>query len=362
MADDSEEKEFLPTPQKLQEARKKGEIAKSADLNTAAAYLGFLTCIYFFFQHGISALFNYFTFIIENIQNFNRVIEQPSKSVLLGSILTKIGTSIAPIFVVPMVFVLASLIFQHGFTFTPTKLELKLNRISLISGFRNKFGRSGIFEFLKSFLKLVLFICILATFLHLNFDRIAITASVTAGSALLEITALLYDFLFLIFGLTFTIGLLDFSFQHAEHIRKNRMSRKDLEDEVKQSEGDPLIKQRRRQKAIALASNAMLADVPKASVIIVNPTHFSVALRWDHSVAVAPIVVAKGVDEIALRIREIAIDSEVPIHSNPPAARLLFADTQIGDQIRPDHYEAVAAAIRFAENIRQKQRNYHGKK
>ena len=127
-------------------------------------------------------------------------------------------------------------------------------------------------------------------------------------------------------------------------------------DELKQSEGDPLMKQQRRQRGQEIAMNRMLADVPKADVVIVNPTHFAVALQWDKTRA-APLCLAKGVDETAARIRELAQEYAVPLHSDPPTARALYAEVNIGEEIRPEHYRAVAAAIRFAENIRNKARS-----
>ena len=132
------------------------------------------------------------------------------------------------------------------------------------------------------------------------------------------------------------------------------MSRKELTDESKESEGDPHIKQQRRQRGYQIATNQMLAEVPKADVIIVNPTHYAVALKWDKTSGGAPVCVAKGVDEIATQIRKLAAEAGVPIHSDPPTARALHATIAIGAEIQSDHYRAVAAAIRFAEAMRVK--------
>ena len=131
------------------------------------------------------------------------------------------------------------------------------------------------------------------------------------------------------------------------------MSRKELTDETKNSEGDPHMKQQRRQKGVSIAMNQMLADVPEADVIIVNPTHYAVALKWDRLSPGAPVCVAKGVDLVAARIRERATEAGVPIHSDPPTARALHATLEIGQQVPHDHYKAVAAAIRFADRIRK---------
>ena len=131
------------------------------------------------------------------------------------------------------------------------------------------------------------------------------------------------------------------------------MSRKEMMDENKNSEGDPAMKQQRRQKGVAIAMNQMMGDVPDADVIIVNPTHYAVALKWDRLNGTAPECVAKGVDLVAAQIREVAQENAVPIHSDPPTARALYATVEIGDQIPKDHYKTVAAAIRFADKIRK---------
>ena len=132
------------------------------------------------------------------------------------------------------------------------------------------------------------------------------------------------------------------------------MSHKEVADETKEAEGDPHLKQHRRARAQMAASNQMMAEVPTADVILVNPTHYAVALRWDRKPGTAPLCVAKGVDEIAFRIREIAQEAGVPIHSDPPSTRALFETTEIGSEIAEEHYAPVAAAIRFADEIRQK--------
>jgi len=156
------------------------------------------------------------------------------------------------------------------------------------------------------------------------------------------------------------IGAVDWMWEWAQHQLKNRMSRQDLMDETKSSEGDPQMKQQRRSRAQAIATNQMLADVPKADVVIVNPTHFAVALRWDRVGGDVPVCVAKGVDEIASSIRAAAAEAGVPVFSDPPTARSLHASVEIGAQIQPDHFRAVAAAIRFADMMRDKVRNSRG--
>ena len=266
----------------------------------------------------------------------------------------------APMLAVPGAVVLAVLIALRGLVFAPEKLAPKLSRVSLIANAKQKFGPSGLFEFAKSAAKLIIFCALLWLYLWARLPRILNAGALESGQIVLTLSQLLVEFLALIVGIMLLVGGIDTLWQHFDHRRQQRMSQKELRDEHKESEGDPHLKQQRRARAQEIASNQMLADVAKASVIIVNPTHYAVALQWSMAQGGAPVCVAKGVDEIAARIRERAVEHRIPIHSDPPTARALYATTRLGQEIAPDHYQAVAAAIRFAEAMRLKARARHG--
>ena len=167
---------------------------------------------------------------------------------------------------------------------------------------------------------------------------------------------LLIEFMFVVLLISLVIGAVDYLWQRHDFMRQNRMSYRELQDEHKRSEGDPHLKQERRQRGAEIATSQMMADVPTADVVIVNPTHYAVALKWSRAPGSAPVCVAKGVDHIAHTIREVATEHSIPIRHDPPTARVLYATTQLGDEIEPDHYKAVAAAIRFAQTMRARAR------
>ena len=354
--DQAAEKTFDPTPKKLEDARKKGDIPKSTDLNTAASYLGLLLALTLAAQFGLGEFVGALAGIFQNADRLSGETFDGGGASLTGLIYSETLHRLAPYFVVPALFVLLSLLGQRAITFAPEKLNFKLSRISPISGAKNKYGANGMFEFAKSAVKLIIVSLILVFFIGKNLDLLIQSVQISKASQVLLIGDLILNFLLMVFAMSLIIGAVDYFWQVAEHTRKNRMSRKDMEDEAKQSEGDPHMKQNRRQKAYEIAMNQMLSDVPGADVVIVNPTHFAVALTWDRSSGGAPVCVAKGVDEIAARIREVAATSAVPIHSDPPTARALFATVEIGQEVQQEHYRAVATAIRFAEDMRKKAR------
>ncbi len=260
----------------------------------------------------------------------------------------------------PIAAVLVSLFAQQAITFSGDKLKPKFSRLSVVSNARQKFGPTGLMEFAKAAVKLGAISVALFFYLAGDLDRMigaAMAEPRVIGGLMMESFVVL---LAITAGIAVTIGGIDIVWQRFDHARKLRMSYQDMRDEAKQSEGDPHMKAQRRARAEAIATNRMLLDVPKADVIIVNPTHYAVALKWSRARGAAPVCVAKGEDEIALRIRDIAGTAGVPIHSDPPTARALHATVEIGREIRPEHYRAVAAAIRFSDRMRQAARSRGG--
>jgi len=353
---EDDDKQFEPTQKKLDDARKKGEIPRSTDLNTAASYSGILLMAVALGAGSVSDFGQVLANMIGNADKISRVYFNDSASPITGGVLQSLLASVGPWFLIPGLVVLLTIFAQRSFVVAPEKLKPKLSRISPLSNAKNKFGRSGLFEFGKSFFKLSIYSVILAFFLKAHMLEILGTVHLSAGMVTSVLLRLVVEFLFIILLIALAIGAVDFMWQRAEHTRRNKMSRKEMTDEAKQSEGDPHMKQQRRQKGYEIAMNQMLSDVPEADVVIVNPTHYAVALKWNRQDGGAPTCVAKGVDEIAARIREAASEAAVPIHRDPPTARTLFATVQIGQEIRPEHYHAVAAAIRFAEELRKKVR------
>jgi flagellar biosynthetic protein FlhB len=350
---DASDKPFDPTPKKLADLRKRGEIAKSNDLITASAYLGFLAGFWLFGPPAIERLGSLLQSFISRPEPISERVFGASPVSLGGPLLIEISLAFGPLFALPAATAMTAVLAQRAFVVAPQRIAPKLNRINPISNAGSKFGRGGLFEFAKSFGKLFVFSTLLGAILFASLDVLISTARLDAilvPSLLKDLSGHLVIWVVIVSG---AIAAADYSWQHAEHIRKNRMSRQEILDETKTSEGDPEAKQRRRQKAVEIATRQMIAKVPDADVIMVNPTHYAVALRWDRSKSEAPRMLAKGADHIAARIREIAESNGVPVHSDPPTTRALFATCEVGEEVHPAHYKQVAAAIRFADRIRK---------
>ncbi|MBI1393864.1 MAG: flagellar type III secretion system protein FlhB [Alphaproteobacteria bacterium] len=352
---DDQERSHEATPQKIQKAREKGDVPVSTEAHTAAAYLGLLI--------GLSVVgAGTVELAGARLKSFMSRPESFLDSSLSGAAIfraaTDIGAAILPLLLFPMAAVLASLFAQNAFAFAPSKLEPKFSRISIPSNAKQKFGPKGIAEFTRSLLKLT-FVIAVAGFAALGaFTTLPGFVHLDAG----PLSGALYkqelSLLALFFVASATIAAIDLPWRRFEHAKRNRMSFEDIKKENKDSEGDPYIKSARRDRARAAAQRNQMLEVPKADVILVNPTHYAVALKWDRQKGGAPTCVAKGVDEVARRIREVAAEAGVPIRRDPPTTRSIYELVEVGDEIRREHYAAVAAAIHFAERMRTRARGY----
>lgn len=346
-----DEKEHEPTQKKLDDARQRGEVVQSVDLTMAAAQAGFT---FVAIAAGAWVLTRFGAEAIGYLDQPDQLAGQIFGSRPAAQIALPLRPVLAtlPLFLVPAAAALVALILQRAITFAPEKLQPKLSRINPISAAKHRFGVEGLVQFAKSAVKLAVVSVMLVMFLMARVDLVLGSAALDAGLGVAALLRLMVEFLVLVTVLGLAVGALDYFWQRHQHLRRNRMSRQELIDEFRQSDGDPQMKGQRRQRAQEIATNRMLADVPTADVVIVNPTHYAIALKWDRAAGRAPVCVAKGMDEIAARIREAAALAGVAIHSDPPTARALYGDLKVGQEIRPEHYRAVAAAIRYAEKIR----------
>ncbi len=352
--EDGGEKAYEATQQRLDEARKKGDTPNSKDLAALATYVGLLIALFISGAGAMTATGEALASMFAHADTLAPlVLTMGGAGVSLHLSLESV-IGLAPLFVLPFLLVLLVIFAQQSMVFALDKIMPKLSRISPIAGAKQKFGVTGTVEFLKATTKLTIISIVLTIYLIDEMDTIVGSARAAPQAAPSHMAEIAFGLLVRITVVVGVIAVADFFWQRFDHARKLRMTYQELKDEHKQSEGDPQTKAQRQRRAQEIATNQMMHDVPKADVIIVNPTHYAVALRWARGAVGAPVLVAKGVDGVALRIRQVAEESGVPIHSDAPTARAIEATVDIGREIDPAHYHAVAAAIRFAEAMRRK--------
>lgn len=351
--EDDQDREHEATPKKLADARKRGDVPRSPDLQMTAGIGGLLLALY---GLGGWAVGKAGTAGMVLLDEAGRIAPLTGARPELAGLLLAVAGPPLLLILLPPILVLVTVAATRSLVIAPGRLVPKLSRISPLATARQKFGTEGLVEFGKSAVKLGLVGLVLYLFLASRVKAIAATVGMAPGLATGLLAKLVLEFLLVLFLLTLVLGGADQLWQLRRFHQRNKMSRKEVMDEFKESEGDPQLKSARRQRAQEVATNRMLTDVAKADVVVVNPTHYAVALRWERTRGKAPVCVAKGVDEIALRIRERAAEHGVPIHSDPPTARAVHATVEIGQEIRIEHYRAIAAAVRFADAMRKKAR------
>ena len=358
MSDEQEDdgRVYDATPKKLEDARRKGDVPQSQDLSVAASYGGFLLVAAAGGAWSLTAMGGALAAFLERPEALARAVFDGGGAPVAQGVAGALAGPLTVWFAGPAAAVLAGLIAQRSFVVAPSKLAPKANRISPLSNAKQKFGRTGLFTFAKSFVKLVVYGTALGLFLVGRLDGMIAAARGGPEAAVVQLLTASVGFLSIVLVISVAVAAVDVLWQRADFARRMRMTLKELRDEMKESEGDPALKQKRRQRAIDIAGNRMLQDVPDADVVVMNPTHFAVALRWDRGSGRAPVCVAKGVDELALKIREVAIEAGVPVRQDPPTARALYAAVEVGDEVARDLYRPVAAAIRFAEAMRKRAR------
>ncbi len=348
----SGEKTEKATPKKRQETRKKGQTAKSQDINTAVVLLAVF--LYFLFagsylQNGVFSLFK------SSLQDFLLMdATEGNLKVIFLRIVKELALYIGPIMLVAMIAGAAANFLQVGFLFTSEAIQPKLEKINPISGFKRVFSIRAIVELLKSILKIGFVGIVTFAVLWKRMDEILVLGQKPIGVALATLGSLTLQMGLFASGALMFLAVLDFLYQKYDFEKNIRMSKQDIKDEYKNSEGDPQIKSRIKQRQREMAMRRMMQEVPKADVVITNPTHYAVAIKYDEAKRDAPFVVAKGVDYTAQKIKLVAKENEVITVENRPLARALYSQTEIGDTIPEEFFKAVAEILAFVYRTKTK--------
>ena len=349
-ADESQKTEE-PTPKKLNEARERGNISVSREINTWLMLFAGGLLIAFAFP---SALHGVKVALMPFVEAPHLFIMQPGDVfAVFANTLLNVGSALASVLLIIVLVAIAGPLIQNGPVFSPKAVGFKLEKISPTKGAKRLFSSNQLNEFAKGILK----ICIVAIIGALPVLPLIPGLDSLTSYSTQDFLNILHDTLLKMLVAVLTvlaaIAIADLIFQRHRHKKQLRMTKQEVKEEHKQAEGDPTAKQRLRQIRLDRARQRMMAAVPDADVVITNPTHFAVALKYDSDEMEAPKVVAKGQDLIAQRIREIAEENSIIIVENPPLARALFATVDLDDEVPPEHYQAVAEVISYVWGLRR---------
>jgi flagellar biosynthetic protein FlhB len=348
---DASQKTEDPTGRKLQEARDQGQVPKSQEVNNLLMILALTLSVVVFGGAMARDIVNMSLPFIENPDMVPTDIGHLTTMgwKLLGMILL---AGAAPL-VIALFAAFGAGYLQFGLILSAEQLMPSLEKISPLAGLKRIFSMRSLSDFLKGLLKLVIVGAIVYAVITPSVGELHKLIGMEIVQLLGVIASLFNRLLFTVFAAMVVIALLDVLYQRYEHIKGLRMSRQEIKDEMRESEGDPMIKGRLRQLRMERARKRMMAEVPKADVVVTNPTHYAVALKYDAQMA-SPKVVAKGVDKVAQKIREIAAENNVPVVENPPLARGLYAAVDIDQEITPEFYKAVAEVIGYIYRMKRR--------
>jgi len=346
------EKTEKATPKKREDEREKGKVAKSQDVNTAILLL---------FSFIILAVFGSsmkerFTDIYQH--TFTEYIhwEVTTHTVMLifSDVVLQVALAIAPVMLAALIAGVAANLMQIGFLFTTEPLKFDLKKIDPIQGAKRIFSIRALVELLKSLFKIIFIGIITFAVIWMNKDDMMMLSLKNADNAIA-----FFGKTTIVMGISATIALLflavfDYAYQRYDYEKNLKMSKQDIKDEYKNMEGDPLIRSKIKEKQRQMATQRMMSEVPTADVVVTNPTHYAIAIKYDEYRMSAPFIVAKGTDHVALKIREVAKAHDVVIVEDKPLARSLYGVVEIGDSIPEAFYQAIAEVLAYVYRLNKR--------
>lgn len=348
------EKRFPATPKRRQEARKKGQILKSQELTSAVMLLALVGLL----KIWLPQVFNKTADLFRYLSGLDTEWNVRSAWEVMLTVSWQVMFILGPIFLASLLVAIAINFLQVGSLFTVETIKPQFSRLNPLEGVKRMFGIKALVQLVKSLLK----VCIIGYFLYDvirdNMDVFPALQGVTVAQSVILLGNLLFELAWKIALAFLLVAFADFLYQWWEYEKNLRMSHDEIKEEYKQTEGDPQLKAQIKKRQRMLAMRRMMEDLKQADVVITNPTHFAVALKYDPAKHAAPYVVAKGQNEIALRIRTIAEENRIVIMENKPLARALYAQVDIGQVVPADLYKAVAEVLALVYKLNKRKRYY----
>lgn len=347
-----DDKTEQPTHRKLTEARKKGQVAKSMELTTVFMLLVAMVML----RNGGAYIYTSLSRTVSYyLGSFHEMVFTPASVMpLFTQIVYQVFMLSAIVAVPTYITVIALNLAQVGFLFTSESIKPQLDRLNPLSGFKRIFSKQGFAMLLKSSIEIGVVAFILYTTMRDQWQVVFRFTDMELRSALFTLADLAYRFSIKIIIVLLIIALLDYIYQRWQFTENLKMTKQEVKDEMKQTEGDPMIRSRIRQRQREMARKRMMAAVPEAHVVVTNPVHLACALKYDDETMAAPVLVAKGQGLIAEKIREVAKSNDIPIVENKPLARDIFETIELDQEIPPRLYEAVAEIVAFLYNLKKK--------
>lgn len=346
------EKTEKPTSRKRRQAREEGQILQSKEINTVVILFSCFLGLKIFGEYMNAQLKLFMIDIFNEINNPEVFINPNNLMTNFLKITTFFAIVSLPILGIAFISALIVNYFQVGFLFTTKTLKIKLSRLNPVEGFKKMFSKRALIELVKSILKVVLVGYFAITYVNSQMTRVIKYSNLEIVDSFTNFTSLIYGIILRILGVLLGLSFLDYFFQWREHEKNLMMSKQEVKEEYKQTEGDPFIKGKIKEKQRRLALSRMMQDIPKADVIITNPTHYAVAIKYEKDKFEAPYIVGKGVDLIAQNIKKVGEEYEIPIVENKPLARALYDTIEIGHMITEELYEAVAEVLAYVYSLK----------
>jgi flagellar biosynthetic protein FlhB len=348
------EKRFPATPKRKRDARKKGQVLKSQELTSALILLGLIGILKFWLPKMLDKMGR----LISYAYAFSHEWDIRTVAALMTEVSLQTFYILAPLFLTAFLIALAVNYFQVGFLLTFEPIKPKLSRLSPIEGAKRMFGVKALVQLIKALLKVVIIGYFLYAVIRDNFETFGVLQQINVKQATMLLGEILFEMAWKV-AVAFTlVAVLDFLYQWWDYTKNLKMSHEEVKEEFKQTEGDPLVKAEIKKKQRSLAVRRMMEDLKQADVVITNPTHLAVAIKYDPEKYEAPYVLAKGQGQVAQRIKEIAREHDILIMENKPLAQALYAQVELGEVVPRDLYKAVAEVLAFVYKFSRRKKSY----
>ncbi len=351
------EKTEPATSKKLQDARNEGQVAKSQELNSALSLIALFIMLKIFISYIGDNLFQIFALIYNKIPD---IIDESIggmtpylAAMVVNNTLIVILKILAPVFIIGFLVALLSNIFQVGWKVTGKPMKPKFSKMNPLSGFKRIISKDSMFELLKSIAKVGVITYVAYTSIRGHQDELFLVYDIPLLQVVLLVGSIVLDTGLKISMVYLVLGIADWFYQKHKFKEELKMTKQEVKDEYKNTEGNPEIKGRQRSRMREASQRRMMQNLPSADVVITNPTHYAVAIRYDASQYSAPIVVAKGEDFLAMKIKDAAKEHQIEIVENKPLARMLYANVDVGEEVPPELYQAVAEVLAFVYSLRE---------